>query len=398
MRRASVLCLVVFGVVGVSRMAALGWLLNLGFAGTVSGPVTIAVNDADVFKSPYNWYTSGSTYTQTNNPGAYLKIKFTGTSIKPIVDVSPLTAVSAASGDYPRFLYSVDGGAWTSRLLTSADSTLTLSGCTGLSDTTHTFELIFAAVAWDSKDRWNTPSMVLRFTGFELDNGDDVTTPTTYSSYMIVYGDSFAEGHEVNGSGVSVTNQDASQAFPYIIGRAFDCEVGIVAYAGQGYTTQVGSNNNVPDVEAAYGSYFSGQSRLSAGLLSPAPDYILIAHGTNDSGSSDAAVTTAVSNTITALRAAAPTTEIFILIPPGLVKQAAIEDGVTASGDASTFVIDHGEDFSVARYTSGTHMSARAQALYAAIQAVHISTYKTVPTSASSSIPHRLGLGGIQVQ
>lgn len=329
----------------------------------------IPINDVDVFFSPYNWYKSGSTYAQTTNPGAYIKIAFTGTSIEPIVDVSPLTAASTTAADYPRFLYSVDGGAWTSRLLTSSDSTLTLAGCTGLADTSHTFELVFVACGWTSEDRWTVPSMALRITGFQLDIGKDVTPPTTYSGRMIVYGDSHGEGHEALAATVNVTNQDASQAFPYILGRGCECEVGVVAFAGQGYATVVGSGHNLVDLEASYGSYYAGQSRLSAGLFSPAPDYIIINEGTNDSGTADGTVTTSVTNTINALRAAAPSAPIFICIPPALIKETAIRSGVTGAGDGNTFVIDHNTSFDSGRYYNGSHMSVRAHALYAAIVA-----------------------------
>jgi len=345
-------------------LAALAWLNNLDNAGSASGPVTITVADADVFFSPYNWYKSGSTYALTNTPGAYIKTRFTGTSFKLNVDVSELTGASTSAGDYPRILYSVNGGAWTSRLLTSADTQITLA--TGLADSTHNIEITFAAVAWASEDRWTTPVMALKITGFEVDTGKDVATPTTFAGRMLVYGDSHTEGHEALAAGVSVTNQDASQAFPILLARAFECEVGIIGFAGQGYTAAIGSNHNLVDVEAAWDEYYSGQSRLSGGLLDPAPDYIVTSHGTNDSGASDGDVTTAVENLIGAWRTAAPDATIFVALPPALIKESAIRSGVTNAADANTFVIDHGEALNVGRYYNGDHLSVRGHAWYGA--------------------------------
>lgn len=331
-------------------------------------PVTINVTDSDWFFSPYNWYKSGSTYAQTTNPGAYFKTKWTGTSIKLNVDVSVLSGASTSAGDYPRFLYRVDGNTYTSRLLTSADTQITLA--TGLSDTTHTLEVVLVACAWDSKDRWNTPIMAFRVTGMELDPLKDVATPDIYSGRMIVYGDSHSEGHEVTAAGVSVTNQDASLAAPFILGRAFECEVGVVAFAGQGWAVSNGSNHNVPKLEDAWDFYYSGQSRLSGGLFSPAPGFIVVLEGKNDSSG----VQAAVEATLPGWRTAAPSARIVVGLPPNLENEAVIRAGVTSVSDANTVVVDQNEQLAVGPWIFGSHINQRGHSRWAAIIAKQSST------------------------
>lgn len=324
--------------------------------GTPVGPVTIAINDTDLFFSPYNWYKSGSTYAQTTTPGAYLKTKFTGTSVKLNVDVSPSSGLS--SSEYPAILYSVDGAAFTRRQFTSSDTQITLAS--SLSDGTHTLE-IHVAAAWWLSDRWTTPASVVRITGLELDSNKDVVTPDLYSGRMIIYGDSHGEGYESLASGVSIANQDATQAYPALLGRAFSCEYGVICYAGQGYTN--GGGGNVPPLTSSWNLYQSGQSRLSGGLLTPAPDYIVSAHGDNDSDGAGlvSAVTTMISN----WRTAAPDAQIFIVLPPNLTGESSITTGVNNADDDNTHLIDLNEDLLHGSYLNGVHLSIRGHARYA---------------------------------
>lgn len=329
---------------------------------TAAGVNTISVTDAALFFSPYNWYKSGSTYAQTVNPGAYIKTQFTGTSVKLNVDVTPQTGASVSAGNYPAIIYSVDGAAWTRYQLQSSDTQLTLG--TGLTDTTHTLDIVFVGVAWNSNDRWTTPALCLRITGLELDSGDALVAPTTYANRLIVFDDSHGEGHEILAAGVSVANQDASQAYPYILGRAFNAEVGVVAFAGQGYTASV-ATANVPDLEDAWDFIYGTNSRLTAGAFTDGePDWIVSGHGDNDSN--NAAVATAVSNLIAAWRAAAPNAAILLVHAPNYTVQTGIENGHTAAGDANSFVIDHGDSWLVGKWQNGSHLNLRGHALFAA--------------------------------
>lgn len=324
--------------------------------GNTSGPVTVSVTDTNLFFSPYNWYKSGSTYAQTNNPGAYFKTKFTGTSVKLNVDVSPLSGAGTSAGNYPAIQYSIDGGAFTRRQLLSSDTQITLAS--SLSAGTHTLE-VHVVAAWWQADRWNTPVSVVRVTGLELDQSASTVAPDLFSGRMIIYGDSNSEGYESLAVGVSVANQDANQAFPVIMGRAFSCEYGVVGFAGQGYTA--GGGGNVPNLQNAWDDYYSGQSRLSGGLFSPAPDYIVSAHGQNDGSPR-----TAVAALIPAWRAAAPNAKILICIPANQNCLSTITQGVADADDENTHIINFGENLLRGSYVHSNHLNVRGHALFAA--------------------------------
>lgn len=324
------------------------------------GAVTVSVTDANWFFSPYNWQASGSAFKQATSPAAYMKaVVGNTTSIKLNVDVAPLVAASVSAANYPAIIYSVDQAAWTRYQLTSADTQLTLG--TGLSNASHTVDVIFVGMFWNSNDLWNNPDLMLRITGMEIDNGASTSAPTLYSGRMLVYGDSLSIGYEVLAAGVSVANQDAAYAFPLLMARAFSCEVGVVGYAGQGYDTAV-ATANVPALSSAWNLYMSGQSRLSGGLFSPAPDYIVSAHGTNDGGS----VASTVTSLIGSWRTAAPLAKMFLCVPPGLAQEANISTGVANAGDANAFFIDHTENMLIAQTKNGTHLNLRGQPRYAA--------------------------------
>lgn len=324
------------------------------------GPaVTIAIDNAALFFSPYNWTKSGSTYAQTNTPGAYLKTQFTGTSCKLLVDVAPLSGVSA--GNYPAIEYKVDGGSWTRTQLTS--STTNVQVATGLSAGTHTLDVRYVAVAWNSNDRWTTPVMVLRITGLEIDAAAAVSSPTLASGRIMFFGDSHGEGHEVTSSGVSVANQNARLAYPNLVAASLSAEFGVAAFAGQGYTAAV-ATANVPDCEDAWDFYSNGVSRLSGGaFIGGEPDSIIICHGDNDSSNPQ----TACQATITAILAATTTAKIYVCSAPNLQQASAVSAAVTAIGNARVKYVDTLVDLSgVGGKWNGGHLSQSGQVDYAA--------------------------------
>lgn len=329
-------------------------------------PATIAVTDAGVFFSPYNWYSDGagvlqsnnvhasSTYAKSNTPGAYLKTSFSGTSCKVNVDVTPLTGGSVAAGDYPAIGYRVDGAAQTRYQLLSSDTQITVA--TGLASGSHTLQIDFLGVMWNTKDRWTTPVMVLKVTGLELDTAASVTAPRL-PGRMVVFGNSNTEGHEAVAAGVSVAHQDASVSYARLLATLLHCEVGIVGFAGQGIDTAVGTAN-VPALTAAWNLYAAGQSRLVAGRLSPDPDYLVCNHGINDSGD----ITTSATSLISAWRTAAPTAPILITVPWTGVKVSQFTAAVAAAADANTYLLNTG----VTSYGSnGTHLSTAGHSTYA---------------------------------
>ncbi len=324
-------------------------------------PVTILVNDTNWFFSPYNWYVNGSTSALSNNPGAYFKINFTGTSCLMNVDVSVLVANSELALRYPAIIWTVDSGAFTRYQLQSTDTQLTLA--TGLSAGTHTLLLYFVG-AWYLGDRWNTPVEALIVDSLVLDGGAASAAPTKFSDYMIVYGDSQTEAQEVLASGVVVGDQDASLSHGQLEALALQCEVGIVAFASQGVDGGAGGGANVPALTSSWDFYFSGQSRLSGGLFTPAPKYILSVMGQNDGGNIQASYT----SLIAAWRAAAPSAKIILGSTANQTHAAQMQAAVVASGDANAFWAPINDDELVGAYINGGHLSGyRGQPRYASM-------------------------------
>lgn len=298
---------------------------------TVIDSVAVSDTHFQAGLSPYNWYYNGSSYVQTTNPGAYIKFGFTGTQLVLEVDTSILTGFS--SSDYPALRVSIDNGAYTDYQLPASGKNLRIAN--GLSSGSHT-AFIFYKTDKDSGDKWNTPVEALKITRIGLDAAATLEAASgaiaIRSRKVIIYGDSIGKGNNSLSNAVNqLTAGNAWFAYGTAVGEALNAEFGIIAYGGQGYT--VAGSQNVPAVSTAWDDYYSGQSRLSGGALTPAPFAIISAHGTNDRGVGDSSVTAAVEAQIALWRAAAPSAWIFICDPPGRWKASALAAAVTNAAD-----------------------------------------------------------------
>jgi len=354
------------GTVGIHaydiQTISTGVVLNSLTADGASVETTIAIDDAALFFSPYNWRYSGSTYAQSANPGAYLKFRFTGTSLKITVDGTPLSGASIAAGNWPKIAYSIDGGAYTTAQITDGDMVL----ASGLSAGTHTVRIVLKSTR-QADDRWTTPTNLLRITGLKIDDGASVSAPDIAANRMLFFGDSITEGVYVLSAVSDMASNDATALWLKDVADSFSAEYGAVGWGSQGWTTTGAAN--VPTFPNAWDFISSGQSRLSGGVFSPAPEKVMVVHGANDGlqGASDASVTAAVTAFLTDLRAAAPTSKIFIVIPFGGYKRSAITTGFNNYGpDADAFLLDlgaPGEAIIAANSTDGVHANQTAQPL-----------------------------------
>lgn len=324
--------------------------------------VTIAVNNAAWNWSPYNWRFSGSTYAESNNPGAYAQIGFTGTSVALLVDVTPLSDQAYAAGKYPYIRHSVDNGPWTEVQLASGNTSISIA--TGLAAGNHTLQVGFVFIDAASTDRWTTPSGVLRITGISIDDAASAVTYTPKPRRAVWFGDSISEANWDD------TDYDTGSAFETCLPmfqRELQCELGSVSFQGQGFTdTGVG---NVPALYVSGNSAATAWDKLSAGnarTLSPVPNYVFCWHGANDDfgGASDGTVTARVTAWIAAARSACgPQTQIFILVPAGQYKASAIAAGVSAASDARAYLIDTGSS-SYDEIADTVHLSALGHAQF----------------------------------
>lgn len=333
---------------------------------------TVAITSPHAFFSPYGWYSDGSgslqstnvksdaTYAITANPGNYIKTKFTGTSLRINVDVASLRTQGLTDVRYPALEMSIDGGAWTRKQLSKASDSMIIAS--GLSAGEHTVQIVFVGTYATGTGRFTTPTNALKITGFRVDSGAALSAPTLQSNRAILYGDSISEGYDVTAATGLVADQNARLAWPFLIGELLGAEFGVVGFASQGYTVAV---SEIPDLEDAWDFYSNAKSRLVTSALSPACDYIISGHGTNDSDGS--AVQAAVESLITQWRAAAATAKIFVLTPPGQGLKANLSAAVTASADGAAYFIDTGINyFATSANANGGHLSVVGQAAFAA--------------------------------
>jgi hypothetical protein len=278
-------------------------------------PTMVDVSDKNIVFSPYNWYISGAAYAQSPNPGAYLKLGFTGSAITVNFDVSPLIGAAIPSDHYPLYRYSVDGGRPTTVQL--APTTTSISCAKGLPPGKHTFLLQYVA-GYVFLDFWS-PVNVLRVTGFTLD-ADAATLPpsgviSTRTRHALFLGDSITNGDDdVANFDAGITNavqtQDATVGYPSVVAAGLGAEYGVVAYGGASWDGTA-ADGHTPGLMTFASMLDSLHSRLVAGKLSPVPDDIFINMGENAGPTGDD-----VPKLLAALRAeSVPETNIFLIVP-----------------------------------------------------------------------------------
>src|SRR5262245_25650821 len=92
----------------VALVAMVAVVASIPARAAVEETRTVAVSTPDWFFSPGNWHVNGSDFAETQNPGAYFVIGFTGSHVALALDVSMLSGVPAA--EWPRIRWQIDGG------------------------------------------------------------------------------------------------------------------------------------------------------------------------------------------------------------------------------------------------------------------------------------------------
>ena len=367
-----------------------------------SGSISFTVNPARTLitvdntdwvsgRSPYNWYSVGSSYIQSVNPGSYFKVNFSGTSVYMKVDVSAISAASVIAKSYPRIYYQVDGGSWQTYQLQSSDTSIPLA--TSLSDSVHNLQVIFL-----SSDAYTTKwdgTMSLKITGLTLDSGKILSPATLLPKKMIFFGDSITEGAWVLGNHTDLTDYSnyemATASWIVPVASGLNAEYGNVGFGGQSWSQ---AWVQLPSLPNAWNYYFSTNSRLTGGLFSPAPDYVVENIGHNDPSLTQSIVT----NWFTSLRAATgPTTKIFAVLPFTGSVNTTITNGfnayVSASSDTKAYLINLGSNGTTYSATiptysyDGSHPNVAGDAqlgalVLAQIQSILLSDAKTAAHNA----------------
>lgn len=355
-----------------------------------AGPQTINVTNSAWYWSPGNWYSDGagsmgannvkasSTYARTWNVGAYFRFGFSGASAGNVVlnvDCSSLSAITSVNR--PILMSSVDGAAPTETTLTSATTTVTLATTTA----SGTVKVWLKGIGTNSGggDRWTTPTLAVKVTSLTIPAAASMVATTAKTRKMLVFGDSLAEGTATLSNTHDNTGQDGSQIWGALLADALDAEVAIVGCDTQGWSQS--GIDNVPAFSSAWNLHTAGLSRLTSSLIDPQPDVIVINHGKNGTFT-----TGTVTSTLAAIRAAAPSAKIYVVVTFDQTNASSIT-GATMP-DANCKVVNLGTVLGVSGswwLTDGIHPSVRGHARLAAMLAKAIGSdlYATGGSAAS---------------
>jgi lysophospholipase L1-like esterase len=280
----------------------------------------IAANNPAILYSPYNWIAGASATTIC--AGAYFRTLFTGNSCVLNVNTANLSA------PYSEIWARIDGyGPWTAY---SVAATVTLAMP---SDTTasawHLLEVMVKSTS-ETINRWNAPSnTAVIFTGLTIDAGASVYLPRSYPLNVFVLGDSITEGvRTINSTAANDTDRnDNKSCWSFQQRELLGAEIGICGFGATGLTK--GGSGNMPAATVYWNQQLPGVPRV----FTPAPDLIIINHGTNDQSATPAAVTAALIQVLSGMLAATPQkTQIAVLEPFGGFQAAALQAAVSDVG------------------------------------------------------------------
>jgi hypothetical protein len=319
--------------------------------------VAIAMNDAAILYSPFNWLVTSSA-AKTINSGAYFKLIFSGTSCKLMTDTS------ANASPYSEFWVRVDGGPFTEHTLAAGNPTFTLA--TGLANHKHFLEVVVKSTS-QALNRWTSQSTGITFSGLMLDNGAIVTKPVPKAFNILIYGDSITEGVLVNGSaGIpnDTDQNDVIQDYSWLISQEFPAEIGVVGFGSRGATTT--GSGGVPPLPASYQYLWSGQPRS---FTNPAPNVILYNIGTTDRGSN---ITAAMTQVVTNLQLVVPNAKQILLLPFNGTHADELQSVVAAVNSSNVTFGDTTGFWDPADSGDGTHPYGYAHIGYIAPNVVNL--------------------------
>lgn len=344
---------------------------------------SFGVDDSSIYWSPYNWFSegagalqsnnvrSGAAYAWSNQRGAYMKFRATvGSSGSISLTVNTASLSGLASNGCPTIAWTVGNGAVQTQLLAYSASEYTVDLGTGLSADTYDVFVWFRSVYITQEgDEWTGPANRVQISSVELSSGGSLSAPDVRPNTMLVYGDSITEG-DLNQSGTrGVASQDALQTYGAFAAAALDAEVGIVGFYGEDWAWMATS----------WDEYSDGNSRLYSSALSPEPDYLVVNYGENGSTNSST-----VTSTLGAVSAAAPGSDIFVLVPFSGQDRSALQ-AATLPDNATLLDLAPPEMESGALFWSfdGQHPTERGHANLGALLAREI--YDAVGSGTATS-------------
>jgi hypothetical protein len=349
---------------------------------------SIAIDDSHICLSPYVWHRFGegkSTRAEATMPGAYFKLAFRGsTTIQLLIDGTANNGCPAAA--MPVVDYSLDHGAFKSVQLTKTGEVYSLPLAESLDGSAeHRLDLFFRSTCL-GPNRWQASTVHLCIAGIELDAGGVLVDCPIKPKKAIGFGDSITEGVANEGSGPYYSNlmsNNARATWLPLVCNALDCEYGQLGTGGQGMVKPI----EIPPLPKTWDHYDEKTSRLTDGLLTPEPDYIFCAMGTNDHRVENGEIkmlpiADEYNRWLVDVRKASPHAKIFCIIPPLGWHDKEIAEAVAArnkDGDANVFLIDTApfkSSFNVKGPTQlaldGVHPSVHGNAMLGAFIAVEV--------------------------
>jgi len=315
------------------------------------GVVQVFAPDAVLaYMSEGNWLVTAGTSIQTNNAGAYLRIKTTsGSTLQLTFDMSTYTG--AGLTQYPTVAWYSDNGGWTKLTLGAATTTVTIDSGLSPSSDHERFILVGDLPTGFGYNRWTSPIPIVRITQVITD-GTPVA-PTTRTNRMIFYGDSIVQGNIIGDSYGNSSTGGAHLSWVLPFADIMNAEVCIVGFSGQGW--RLGGADGVPAFHVPNGarswdkldSAHSRSFTLTSGSGYYNDSYIFM--GMNDfiqsAVVSDAQVTASVTDFLVQHRAAVGSrTRIRLIIEFGQPKRSAMLAGYAAykaaNSDSLVYLID----------------------------------------------------------
>lgn len=303
---------------------------------SVLDAAVIPVTDSNIIWSPYNWVLATGSKMRSNANQGYVKVGFTGTSIKVDVDGSALVAAGIVSA-LPQFYYTIDAGTIQTATIPSANaSTITLAS--GLAAGSHRLRM-WNFMQTNTNDMWNVPSYCWVINDFRLDGGQSTVTAfdeiTELPLKGVFYGDSITQARS-SASDVG----DPRAAWANTVGHALNAEYGVIGWGGTGWGK--GGNSNA----VSFFNSWNYQDANTPRVFDPQPDFVVVEQGQNDQ-TPFALQTGVIPEWIFQFRQSCPQSYLFIMVPISQVNAALILSQVASyqaqfPNDKRIFTIDLG--------------------------------------------------------
>ena len=340
----------------------------------------IPANDTRIYHTEYNWYADKTFgFIETANPGAYIKVNFTGSSIG-IALAPPLLNIT-----YATLTWSIDEGPEQNEKLPAPENFIQLAS--NLNKTTQHSLYLFVKNA-EHEDRWYGPGIRIRILNFTIDDDATLIAPKLASKRMIAYWDSIGEGIGVYGD---LPSSDAHATWAFALAPALDAELSLVAWGAQGYT--VGGTGNTPPLWNSNGEANSSTWKWISSKyprsFEVCPDYFINGHGTNDGLKkiNPDLVSAAALGWLKEVRQTCPTSKVFLVVPFGRFMEDAIIKAYQSyqeiQYDHSTVLIQLGE--------RGSKGLTQWGATFEAVDGIHPWAWKSCQLGAllaAEIVPH----------